>query len=336
MPKRRPKSRPAPVAHPPASAGTVTAGPATAPATAGSRPIVTDQSNSLATPLPGDDDSPVNDLARRIEPYTKPIAAAVAVLAIAVVALTLYRSRQTENRSDATLQLARASATSNTDDLTSIAATYPGTPAAAWAKLYEGSIKMAAGMTALFESRDEAEELLGDAESAYRTALQSSRDRILRSRAHYGLAQIAEARGEIDEAKVQYQEAMSAGESDAMVEVAKERIAVLERPQSQEFLTWFSAQDFSPAEPSLPPALPELGDLPDEPDFGPLDLEMPTDNPADQPTDQSTDQPQGVSPRGAPEPADQPTVQPQGVSPRGAPEPADQPPPTNPPSSRRA
>ncbi len=282
MPKRRPKSRPASVAAPVNSPATATESPTAAnPST----PIVTGQSNSLATPLPGDDGSPVNDLARKIEPYTKPIAIAVAVLAAAVVGFTLYRSRQTENRSDATLQLARASATGNTDDLTSIAATYPGTPAAAWARLYEGSTKMAAGMTALFESRDEAEELLSDAEAAYRAALQTSRDRVLQSRAHYGLAQIAEARGEVDTAITSYEAAMSAGESDAMVEVAKERITLLKQPQSQEFLAWFKEQDFSPAEPSLPPALPELGDLPDEPDLGMLDLEIPEPQTTEDQTD---------------------------------------------------
>ena len=51
-----------------------------------------------------------------------------------------------------------------------------------------------------------------------------------------------------------YQKVIDLNESEAMVERAEERIAALKKPETREFIAWFSKQDFSPTnDPSLPP-----------------------------------------------------------------------------------
>jgi len=58
-----------------------------------------------------------------------------------------------------------------------------------------------------------------------------------------------------------------------MIDEAKQRIASLAQPETKEFLVWFDEQDFSPADPALPPSLPLGQTLPDLPDLDFLDIE---------------------------------------------------------------
>lgn len=210
---------------------------------------------------------------KSIDPYSKPIAVAVALGFIGLIGWGFYSSGQAGRRSDATYQLIEASVGNDSETLATVAAQYSGTPAAAWSRLYQGSSKMGVGINALFTSRDEAEELLGEASAAFKEALKLSDDTIIQSRAHFGLARISESLGEVDEAIESYEAAMAVGESDAMVEEAKQKIASLSKPQTQEFLAWFNDQDFAPANPAAPPSLPGAGQLPDLPDldFGDMD-----------------------------------------------------------------
>ena len=135
-----------------------------------------------------------------IEPYSKPIALGVAAFFVAVLGYGFYSSTKSDNRSDATLQLIDASITGDTESLATIAAKYPNTSAAAWARLYQGGQQMGIGFSTLYTSRDEAETLLDDAVEAYNQAMELSNDAMIQSRAHYGLAQIAEARGNVEDA----------------------------------------------------------------------------------------------------------------------------------------
>lgn len=210
----------------------------------------------------------------KIEPYSKPIAAIVAMAFIGLLGWGFYSSLQAEHRSDATYQLIEGSVGGDSETLATVAATYPETPMAAWARLYQGSQKMGAGINALFTSRDEAVELLNEANSAYEEALALSNDTLIQSRAHYGLARIAESLGKTDEAIAHYEATMDAGESVEMMTESQQRIKLLSKPAAKNFLTWFDEQDFSTADPSLPPALPSDQMLPDLPDLNFPDLEL--------------------------------------------------------------
>ncbi|KAA1257773.1 hypothetical protein LF1_02630 [Rubripirellula obstinata] len=212
---------------------------------------------------------------KTIEPFSRLIAVVVGILIVAAIGYLFYSTQQGERRSDATLGLLQASASGDPEALGQVSESYPGTLAANWARVYQGNEFLGQGIQALYNDRENAAQLLGDAKNSFSNALASETDPLLQSRAHFGLARVAESMGELDEAITQYEETIKVGESEAMIKKAQDRIDSLSSPATKTFLTWFADQDFSPAEPSLPPSLPGSGSLPDSPDMdlGPLQLE---------------------------------------------------------------
>ncbi len=222
-----------------------------------------------------------NDLAiylgkinKSIEPYSRIIAVVVGAAIVGAIGLGFYNTRRSGDRSDATLQLIQATASQDAEVLQSVGENYPETAAGAWAGLYQGQQYLAQGIQALYSNRMNAEELLGDAQRAFNNALASSKDTLLQSRAHYGIACAAESLGNIDEAIAAYGEVIKVNESEVMVKKAEERIETLSQPSTKEFLAWFSDQNFAPADPSLPPSLPGGQMLPDLPDLSLPDLSL--------------------------------------------------------------
>jgi tetratricopeptide (TPR) repeat protein len=222
-----------------------------------------------------------NDLAvylhrvnKSVEPYSRIIMVAVAVVAVGVLFFGFYRTQQSGQRSDATLQLIQAAASEDAEVLLSVTDNYPNTPAGAWAQLYRGKQYLSQGIQSLYNNRNNAEELLVDAQGAFKSAIGASDDQLLHSRAHYGVACAAESLGNLDEAIEAYREVIAVNESEAMVKKAEERIETLSNPQTKEFLAWFGDQDFAPADPSLPPSLPGGDSLPDLPDLKLPDLSL--------------------------------------------------------------
>ena len=231
------------------------------------------QENELAAHL-----SRIN---KAIEPYSKLIAVVLAAVVLGVIAMALYQSKASGDRSDATLRLIDASISQDPTELKQIAASYPNTSAAAWARLYEANALLTESMQKLFVDRPSAEDTIRQARASYNTALSMSDDRILRSRCHFGLARASEALGEIETAIREYQETVAANESDSMVALAERRIASLESPDTQAFVDWFAEQDFSPVDPSAPPELPSSASLSESPDISvpPLNLSSDEDDP---------------------------------------------------------
>ncbi|MEM8671277.1 MAG: tetratricopeptide repeat protein [Planctomycetota bacterium] len=208
----------------------------------------------------------LNKINKSIEPYSKVIAIAVGVLIVGAISFGLYRSQQTANRSDATLQLIQANGVKLPEEYLAVSEDYPDTAAGSWARLYQANEYLASGIQALYTNREDAESLLSDATSTFNRALEGSKDRLLVSRAHFGIARAAESLGNVEDAIAAYEEVISVNESEAMVELAEKRIETLKKPATEEFLVWFAEQDFSPKDPPMPP----IGDLnpanvPDEP-----------------------------------------------------------------------
>ena len=215
-----------------------------------------------------------NDLAillervnKAIEPYSKAIAIGIGVLIVALIGWMFYSSQQTGERSDSTLDLIQGNASQDPEVLMEVSNNYPGTAAAAWALVYQGQLQLSEGIQTLYRDRVEAEQLLGDAKTAFQSAMSASSDSLLRSRAQLGIARAAESLGELDQAVEAYQQVVKIGESEAIIEQAEQRIAAIGEPRTEEFLAWFSDQDFAPADPSLPPSMPGFGSLPDMPDL---------------------------------------------------------------------
>ncbi|TWT79398.1 hypothetical protein CA13_07980 [Planctomycetes bacterium CA13] len=202
-----------------------------------------------------------------IEPYSKIILAGVIALLVAVVGYSLYSSKAVGERSDATLGLLQESESQDPEALEAISTRFPGTPAAAWAELQRGSQLLAQGSQGLFVNRQDAEVQLEDAKSAFKSALSKGKDKMLRSRANYGIARAAESLGQIDEAVEGYKDCIKVGESEEIAKACQDRITSLGRDDTKDFLAWFADQDFTPADPSLPPSLPSGNTLPDLPDL---------------------------------------------------------------------
>jgi tetratricopeptide (TPR) repeat protein len=206
------------------------------------------------------------DFYKKIEPYSKLILAAVVAAVIGLIGLALYSGGQTAKRSDATLNLLM--------EEPEVSKNYPNTAAAAWSLLFQGNDSLAQGINNLYQDRDLAETMLAEAKERFKEARGATREKIVISRANYGLGLAAESLGEVDEASAAYQGVVDANESEQMVSVAKERMERLVDPQVKEFLAWFSEQDFAPADPSLPPELPGATTLPDLPDLELPDLSL--------------------------------------------------------------
>ncbi len=204
---------------------------------------------------------------RSIEPYSKHIAVVVGLLIVGGIAWGLYSSKVSGDRSDATLQLIQAVDSTSAEQLSTVSQNYPETAAAAWSRLYQGNAHLAEGLGALYVDREDAEVRLDDARAAFEAAMAGSSDPLLISRANFGIARVAESLGKIDEAINAYRQCVQANESEEMVKQAQRRIDALNDPQTKDFLAWFSAQDFRPSDPSLPPSLPSEKTLPDLPDL---------------------------------------------------------------------
>ncbi len=217
------------------------------------------QQNDLAVYL--------NKINKAIEPYSKLIAIAVGVLIVGGIAYGFYRSEQTGLRSEATLQLIQAGQSQDPEVYLTVSDIYPNTAAGDVARLYQGQLYLSQGIQGLFSDRETAEELLNDAQQALAAAISGSKDKLLRSRGQYGIACAAEALGNLDQAIEEYKKVIEINESEAMVKKAQERIDDLSKPETKSFVSWFADQDFSPADPSLPPSLPGRDSLPDVPEF---------------------------------------------------------------------
>ena len=204
---------------------------------------------------------------KAIEPYMKLISIGLAVLFVGFIGWLFYRSEQSAQRSDSTFELINANASQDPDELQRVSDEYPGTAAAAWAQLYQGQLELSGGIQGLYSDRITAAEDLTNAKKTLQGAFTGSNDPLLRSRAQMGIGRAEESLGNFSEAIAAYEQVVAIGESEAMIEVAKDRITALDDPQTEQFFAWFQDQEFAPADPSLPPSLEGVQSLPDSPTF---------------------------------------------------------------------
>lgn len=200
---------------------------------------------------------------KKAEPYAPVVLTAIIALVIAGLAFSYFQSRAATQRSDATLLYLLNSGQGDPAALGDIAASYPDTKAAQLAKLSQADAYLSQGIEAMFTDRELATADLQDALTTYQDVFDAAEEQIVRSRAAFGTARTHEALGEIDQAIESYQQVVEIHESDAIVEVAEQRIKSLQRADTKEFLAWFSEQKPQSADPSLPPGMPEFGGLPD-------------------------------------------------------------------------
>ena len=210
-----------------------------------------------------------------IEPHSKTIA--VVLIAAFILALVVgYRATlKSEQQSASTLDLLQASTSRDAEELERVGKEYATTTAGEWAKLFQGLEFVSQGVEALYVDRQNAEELLNDATAVLEDAAASSNEKLLKSRAHLGIAQAAESLGDLKAAEEAYRQVIAINESEAMVEMSENRIATLSEPRTQEFMTWFAEQKFaSIAPPNADPSMPPSVDIPGLPDIDLPDLKL--------------------------------------------------------------
>jgi len=228
---------------------------------------------------------------KKIEPYTKLIAVGLSIAVLAALAFGFYRSAAVGARSDATLELLQNSGAVDPDALAAVGERYADTSAGALARLLQADALLSEGIAGLFNDREAADGQLDEALKQYTQVAQRSKDALLRSRAHFGVARTLESKGEVDKAISSYNRVIDIGESDAIATAARNRIEHLKSPMTQEFFAWFAKQDFTPADPSVPPALPSGVSLPDLPD-----LDLPDVSPLNVPAELKGDAATGNAP----------------------------------------
>lgn len=220
-------------------------------------------------------------LNKALDPYKYFVVCGVAVVFCLLIGWGFFSSTTEGKRSDATLGLINASAardatgSRDAEAFAKIGDDFPDTAAGARARLYQADLYLGEGIRLLYTNRGDGEDMLDQATGVYREALDASDDILVQSRAHFGIARAAEARGDIEAAIKSYEEALAVDESKAMTKKIEGRIDSLRRPETEEFFAWFQDQDFS-STPLPPSGLPDSSILPDDPGpsmgFEPLDL----------------------------------------------------------------
>ncbi len=232
-------------------------------------------------------DLQTNDLATILErwwkqfaPYRRPVLVVVAVL---VGGGVIYRIAQTIRwQSEGEVWRSFFAAASSNDPLAlskqlkRVAREHQDSTAGLWAALLAGDVQFNQGFRQLFTDRALATTSLNDAKDQYEFVLKhvGNRDRTLKLRALYGLAQTHEAMSHVKEAAKYYRQVVELAGDDVIGADAKKRLELLQDNKIERWYFWFARQEPrppAPAEPKkeLPGTLPGLDDLPDEPDLKP-------------------------------------------------------------------
>lgn len=205
-----------------------------------------------------------------IEPYVVPILVIVIGVTLAGIVVNFIQSQRTSGRSEATVDLLFSTAVGPVGEedpeiFDRVAKNFPGTAPGDVALISKADVLLSQGIDALYRDRTEAETLLGDAATAYEKVLETTSVNLLKSRAQFGLAQTLESQGKIKEAIDAYEKIVLLDESKGMTEVALSRIAMLRRPETQAFASWFGEQKPQAFDPAIPPGMPDMGGLPGMP-----------------------------------------------------------------------
>lgn len=256
-----------------------------------------------------------------VQPYSG--AATVVAVAAAVVLVGWFFLGRQAAKADAEAWnayfLATVDPNADPELLLTTAEKHSGSQVAYWANLTWADKQLLSGTQTLFIDKTRARGSLTTAVEAYRLLETSGAPELVRQRASFGLARAYESLGQVDLARKQYQKVHDQDDQGTFAALAKSRVDALDRPEIQEFYTWFAS-----AEPPLPPMSGGLG-IPGQrplfnleggsffdtgllPDFGlGLDDELPPADvpPADVP-------PADVSPADGEEPATDPSEQPKG------------------------
>lgn len=141
----------------------------------------------------------------------------------------------------------------------------------------------------MFTDRAAAETSLNMAKSRFREVLNSKHaatDTMLLRRAHFGLAQVYEAQGELDDAKQQYATVAESDKDSALGKAAQKRAVQIETTATKKWYNWFANQKPAPRSLGTGASLPgspdtDLNVLPESPGTDFMKDLVPSSPPAD-------------------------------------------------------
>ncbi len=116
------------------------------------------------------------------------------------------------------------------------------------ARIYEADTNLTEGINGLYEDREEAVTKIENAITGYKSVVNSStvEQKALKARANFGLGHAYESLGKLKEATEAYKSAAELTNIKAVSEAATQRMQMLGKSDTKEFLTWFESQNFKP------------------------------------------------------------------------------------------
>ncbi len=185
------------------------------------------------------------------------IGGVVVAASVAMVAANSWTNRRSES-SQAWLEVMVPSAVSAAAEkdakelpaevrpLMKVAEDHPNTPAADWALYQAACYLYQEGLRDLPNNREAAKPILNQAYEMYeRVSKAADEQSPLRRLAMMGMARALESRGELSEARDQYQQVATNWPDSELASQAKERAEKLNDPEVKKFYEEFYSQDFS-------------------------------------------------------------------------------------------
>lgn len=210
-----------------------------------------------------------------IRPYYNHILIGILSVAVLISVLIWWNNSKAKNLGASWGDYFNAASSREPSAMDEVAKLHPGTPAAVWAHISAGDLQLAKGVGLMFRDRDEAKDVLDEAEQHYLAAVEGGAedDPWLMERTQYGLGQVCEARSEVEKA-IGYYQAAAAIDADSVIgKAAQKRADLLADSDVAGWYNWFDRQEpptpgDMPGGSGLGPNLPgNLESLPDRPDL---------------------------------------------------------------------
>lgn len=194
------------------------------------------------------------ELVDRLRPHANAIMMVVGGGALALLAWLLVSNQTTAGRAQSWDSFLDAVSSDSqpmlVDSLGDVIRRHPGTPAALWSEVVLADFAVSEGTDLLFSNKEQGRERLQSAVDAYSAVLAARPRGLLATRATFGLAKARESLGQFDDARRGYEAVATEQAAGGFGNLAKQRIAALERPATREWYDWFAAQTFTPPQPA--------------------------------------------------------------------------------------
>lgn len=213
----------------------------------GAEATVAGEAVSLDEPLFGPQ---VEALLDTIRPHLRAVGLAAIGLLLVGAAWSFVSAQRVATRRQSWDAYLEAMNGSRADALADLDSRFPGTPAAAWARLALAENAMGEGTELAFVDKDGSRIRLESAIDQYTALLAGRPEGMLAERITLGLAKARESLGQLDEARSGYEAVAKDHPFSAVAAMATEHARTLSEPQTREWYEWFTS--WKP--PVVPPA----------------------------------------------------------------------------------